>query len=77
MTDLCILFLADLCVCVGYFDVQLGSTENDFLSLHTRNIVCDLSTVRSVVHHKEINIINIVNHVFLESVWKHVASALV
>lgn len=41
---------------VGQLDVKLGSTLSNKLALLARNVVCDLTAVAAVVHHKQLEV---------------------
>jgi hypothetical protein len=62
---------------VGDLDSQLLSTGNDVNSLAGRDVVGDLSSVRSVVHEKELQISQVIDDESLVAGGHHVAGLLV
>ena len=74
---LCTLLHSELRDGVGNLDVQLVGTLNDHLSGLGRNVVGNLSTVLSVVHHKHFKLLRVVDEELVETVGKKVSGVLV
>lgn len=62
---------------VGELDVELRSALNNSLALEGGHIVCYLSAVLAVVHHKQFQILDIGDYKLEESVGEDVPSLLV
>ncbi|BAT08815.1 Os09g0501150, partial [Oryza sativa Japonica Group] len=62
---------------VGDHDVQLRSALDDLLALAGGDVVSNLSAVCPVVHHKQLQLRDIVHHKLLELVGKVVPCLLV